>query len=66
MALAVAVPISDHPVLPSRERSTRKFVSFEELSVQLRLIWLDEAAEAVRLLGAGSEQPVVVALAVLL
>jgi hypothetical protein len=36
----------------SGERSTLKPVSFVELSVQLRLIWLDDAAVAVRPLGA--------------
>ncbi len=39
-------------VVPFNERSTWKPVSFVELSVQLKLIWLDDAAVAVRPLGA--------------
>jgi hypothetical protein len=48
---APTVPIWVKVVLSS-ERSTWKAVSLVELSVQLRLIWLDDAAVAVRPLGA--------------
>jgi hypothetical protein len=39
-------------VVPFVDRSTLKPVSLFELSVQDRLIWLDEIAEAVRFVGA--------------
>ena len=38
-------------VVPSVERSTLNPVSLFELSVQDRLIWLDDTAVAVRLVG---------------
>jgi hypothetical protein len=49
--------------VPLGERSILKPVSFVLLSVQVRLIWVDEAAAALRSLGA---QGMTVALAVLL
>ncbi len=45
-------------------RSTLKPVSLEELSVQVRLIWLAEAAVAARAVGAAGMVREVVALAV--
>ena len=47
------------------QRSTLKPVSLVELSVQDRLIWLEEADVADRLLGAAGTVPWVVALVVL-
>ena len=51
MTFVLTLPICVKVVLSS-ERSTLNPVSFVELSVQLRLIWLDDAAVAVRPLGA--------------
>jgi len=48
-ALTVAICVN---VVPSGERSILNPVSLFELSVHDRLIWLDDAAVAVRLLGA--------------
>ena len=53
MALAPAVPICAKLVHPLPvQRSTLNPLSLPELSVQDRLIWLEEAAVADRLLGA--------------
>ena len=62
--MAAGVAISVQPVDPSGDLSTLKPVSLFELSVQLRFIWLPEAAVAVRPDGAAGAVPVVVALAV--
>ena len=63
MTLAATVVICVK-LTPSVERSILNCVSLVELSLQARLIWLAEAAVAVRLLGAAGVADVgVVALA---
>ena len=52
-------------VVPLDERSITNAVSLLELSLQARLIWLVDIAEAVRLLGAAGRAAEVVALATL-
>ena len=72
------MPVSEKPVAPAPvtaiwvqgpaeepARSTLKPVSLLELSVQVRLIWLEEAAVALRLPGAAGIVPCVVAFAML-
>ena len=51
VALALLVATVDQ-LLSSSDRSTSKPSSSEELSVQVRSIWLEEAAFAWRLVGA--------------
>ena len=57
--------ISAKPLGAFVERSIRKLVSLPELSAQLRLIWVPEAAVAVSVVGAAGAASVVVALATL-
>ena len=63
--LAPVTAICDHGPPEANARSTLKPCSFAELSVQMRLIWLDETADAARLVGAAGTVAGVVAKAVL-
>src|SRR2546423_14761982 len=55
MAFAAGVAICVHVAMRSDERSRMKLASLLELSAQVRLIWVAEAAEAMRFPGAAGK-----------